>query len=418
MKMKKLTKFLAMTLAVVTLTASLSACGTDSGNKDANAPAEENVAPDPDAAGGDENKGAADSEEANNAGDNEGNEGGEDSAPTGDGFKIGYNYFGSGSYALLSLANNSKFVIEACGGEAVGMDDEFNVEKIVQDVENLISSGCEGLIIWLPAESMYETVADICANAKVPFVLNDKIPSDPAIVEKLINNEYFAGAVAPANAEYGSILGQWAVDQGFKKCLISGPAAGDVTDTPRIEAFRKVFEEAGGTVVDELHADSADAALPQCENALTANPDVDLVYGSGSDFGIAACQALQNMQLNAKVITSGLDTEALNLLEDGTYMQVVNGDYWVCGTFAAVILQNYLSGNPLKDADGKPIWIDNVMPFSVPAEEYDLYKQCFLDSSCYSEEEINAMIGITYDEFVEIVNSYSLDERLKANGYK
>lgn len=50
MKMKKLTKFLAMTLAVVTLTASLSACGTDSGNKDANAPAEENVAPDPDAA--------------------------------------------------------------------------------------------------------------------------------------------------------------------------------------------------------------------------------------------------------------------------------------------------------------------------------------------------------------------------------
>lgn len=413
--MKRMTKFLALALAAVTLTASLTACGGGNSNtgSDANAPVEENVAPDPDAGSteGDTNDDAEAPADA--AGDE-----GEASAPSKDGFKIGYNYFGSGSYALLSLANNSKVVIEACGGEAVGMDDEFNVEKIVQDVENMISSGCQGLIIWLPAESMYETVAEICANAKVPFVLNDKIPSDPAIIEKLMANEYFAGAIAPANAEYGSILGQWAVDQGFKTCLISGPAAGDVTDTPRIEAFREVFEGAGGTIVDELHADSADAALPQCENALTANPDVDLVYGSGSDFGIAACQALQNMQLNAKVVTSGLDTEALNLLEDGTYMQVVNGDYWVCGTFAAAILQNYLAGNPLKDADGNPIWIDNVMPFSVPAEEYDLYKQCFLENNCYSNEEINAMIGITYDEFVEIVNNYSLDERLKANGYK
>lgn len=404
--MKKMTRFLALALAVVTLTASLAACGdsTEGTSGDQKTPTEDNkednTPADQDAAGDEDNKG------------------GDDATPAGDGFKIGYNYFGSGSYALLSLANNSKVVIEACGGEAVGMDDEFNVEKIIQDIENMISSGCDGLIIWLPAEPMIEQVANLCAEKKVPFVLNDKIPSDPAIKEKLMANEYFAGAIAPANAEYGTLLGQWAVDNGFKTCLISGPAAGDVTDTPRIEAFREVFEGAGGKIVDELHADSADAALPQCENALTANQDVDLVYGSGSDFGIAGCQALQNMQMDAKVVTSGLDTKALDLLKDGTYMQVVNGDFWVCGTFSAVILQNFLEGNPLKDAEGNPIWIDNVMPFSVPAEEYDLYKQCFLDNNCYSDEEIKSMIGITYDEFVEIVNSYSLDERLKANGYK
>ena len=28
--------------------------------------------------------------------------------------------------------------------------DDFQVDKIVQDIENLISAGCDGLVIWLP----------------------------------------------------------------------------------------------------------------------------------------------------------------------------------------------------------------------------------------------------------------------------
>ena len=231
-------------------------------------------------------------------------------------------------------------------------------------------------------------------------------------------NEYFAGAVSPANAVYGEMLADYALAQGWTKCFISGPSAGDPSDTPRIEAFRAKFEGAGGTVYTETHADSADAALPQIENALTAYPDIDFVYGSGSDYGIAACQALQNMGIDAKVLTSGLDSEALDLLQDGTYMEVVNGDYWVCGTYAALILQNYLDGNPLKDADGNAIWIDDVQPFEVPADQFDLYKQCFLDNPCYSAEELQSMSGISYDDFVAKLHSYSLDERLEANGYK
>lgn len=336
-------------------------------------------------------------------------------------YKIGYNYFGSGSYALLTLANNSKLVIDAFGNEAMAMDDEFNVEKIVQDIENMISSGVDGLIIWLPAESLYLTVADMCKEAKIPFVLNDKIPSDPEIIKALHENEYFAGAIAPANAVYGEMLANYALDQGWTKCFISGPSAGDPSDTPRIEAFREVFEGAGGTVYTETHADSADAALPQIENALTAYPDIDFVYGSGSDYGIAACQALENMGVDAKVLTSGLDSQALELLQDGTYMQVVNGDYWVCGMYAAVILQNYLDGTPLKDADGKAVWVDDVQPFEVPADKFELYKEHFLDNYCYSTEEIQQMSGkynpdFNYDAFIKAVHSYSLDERLKAAG--
>ena len=37
----------------------------------------------------------------------------------GEGFKVGYNYFGAGSYALLSLANNSDYAIAHMGDRII-----------------------------------------------------------------------------------------------------------------------------------------------------------------------------------------------------------------------------------------------------------------------------------------------------------
>lgn len=334
-------------------------------------------------------------------------------------FTIGYNYFGSGSYALLSLANNSQVVIDAFGNKSVSMDDEFSVEKIIQDVENMISTGVDGLIIWLPVESLYLTVAKMCEDAKVPFVLNDKIPSDESIVAELKANPYFAGAIAPANAVYGQAIADYAISQGLKTCIISSSGVGDASDTPRLDAFKEAFSAAGGEVLTELHADAADAAQGQIEDALVANPDPDFVYGTGSDFGIAAVSALENAGNDrAIVLTSGLDKAALELLGTSS-MKMVNGDFWVCGMLSAVVLQNYLDGTPLKDANGEPVWIDNVMPFEVPSEKYDLYQKFFLDEYCYSADEIKQMSGKTnpdfnYDAFLQVIADYSLDNRLIA----
>lgn len=334
-------------------------------------------------------------------------------------FKIGYNYFGSGSYALLSLANNSKIVIDAFGNESISMDDEFSVEKIIQDVENMISSGVDGLIIWLPAPSMYLTLSDMCLKAKVPFVLNDKIPADSEIKEALLANPYFAGAVSPANSVYGDAIAEYALTNNLKTCIITSSGVGDPSDTPRLEAFKKAFLAGGGEILSELHATRSDEAQGQIEDALIANPDPDFVYGTGSDFGIAAVSALENAQnTRAVVVTSGLDKQALTLLGNSP-LKMVNGDFWICGMLSAVVLQNYLDGTPLKDADGNAVWIDNVMPYEVPAEKYDLYQKFFLDESCFSPEEIRHMSGkynpdFNYDAFLKLIADYSLDNRLIA----
>lgn len=392
----KLKKLFALGLAATTVMASMAACGGTSATTESTSGADTSAVSDS-AASGDTTAS-------------------ESSSSTGTGkYKIGYNYFGPGSYALTTLADNQQFVIDAFGNESQSISDDFQVDKIVQDIENLISSGCDGLIIWLPADNLYQTVIDICTEAKVPFVFADKVPSDEALKESLMSNEYFAGAVGPANAEYGTLIADYALAQGYKSCIISTGAQGDPTDTPRIEAFTEAFEAGGGTVEQVVYTDSQDNIQPYTENALIACPDVDFVYGTGSDYGIGAVAAAQNQGLDTKVLTSGLDSGALDLLVEGSNMEFVNGDFWVSGTMATVLLQNYLDGNPIKDADGNAVWVDDIMPFEVSADQYADFKATFIDSDFYSTEEIQAMSGITYDEFMNIIDSYSLEERTAAH---
>ncbi len=332
------------------------------------------------------------------------------------GAKIGVNCFGSSSYALLTLANNSKNVWEAYGDDVTVSDDNFQVDKIVQDVENMISSGVQGLGIWLPADNLYEQVAELCEENKVPFVLVDKIPTDEAIAETIKANPYFAGAVSPANAVYGEQIAKFAEDQGWESCIISSSSIGDPSDTPRLDAFKETFT---GDIAAELHADAADAAQGQIEDALVANPDVDFIYGTGSDFGVAGVNVLDNQgNTDIAVVTSGLDSSAVTALSNGQ-LALLSGDNWISGTLAAVLLQNWVDGNPIKDADGNVPYITDIQPFTLTPEQCDLFTKVFIDNFCYTDDELQAMrtsvnADFGYDAFMKVASDFSFEERAKA----
>ena len=338
------------------------------------------------------------------------------SSASGDGFQIGINVFGSSSYALLTLANNTQKTFEAYGDGVTVSDDNFQVDKIVQDIENMIASGVDGLAVWLPADNLYETVSEKCEEAKVPFVLVDKIPSDESIKETLLENPYFVGAVAPANADYGSQMAEYALDQGWKTCITSSSALGDPTDQPRLDAFKEAFEAGGGKIVAELHSDSSDKIQPDLEDALVANPDVDFIYGTGSDFGNGAVAAKDNSGLSdIPILTSGLDSQAVDYLEQGE-ITLLTGDNWEAGILAAIVLQNYLEGNQLKDADGNVPYIEDIQPFSITPDQCNLFKEVFINNFAYTDDELQSYVGsdFTYDDLVNLDKNFSFKERANA----
>lgn len=330
--------------------------------------------------------------------------------------KIGYNYFAAGDYALDTLANNTSHVIEACGYEAIGVCDNGSLDQLVTDVENMIAAGCDGLILWIPNDSLFLSVADICEAAKVPFVLYDKAPVDKTITEKLETYSTYYGAAAPDNYSYGVQMAEFVIEQDYKSCFILASGVGDASGTPRIEGLTDIFEAAGGKIVGVSHTDDSNQAVTQAEDMYLAHTDVDFIMATGaSTFGSAALEILQRYSdENMKIITADFDETMLLSMKKDDYVQFLIGDFLVAGSYAAAIMCNYLEGTPLRDADGSAPYIDMIPAFSIPVEEMDLFSEYIAGDNIYSEEECQAMMGLSLDEFVnDIVLQYSLENRLQ-----
>lgn len=345
----------------------------------------------------------------------------DEAAAEGEGFTVGYNFFGAGSFALLSLANNSEYAIKQLGDTPMSTNDNFQVEQIIADIENLCNAGCDGVLIWLPVPDLYPVVAEICAKYEVPFVFNDKVP-DEEMHAALSENPFYVGAVGADNPAYGEAIADYAIEQGYTSVLIATATLGDPTDTPRLEAFKEKFEAAGGEILDTLNCENIDDATSKIENSLIVN-DPDFIYGTGSDFGIAAVNALNNQDMleDVAVLTSGLDSQAVEYrMEDK--IDFLNGDFWACGYYATILLEAYLHGNQMLDADGNIPYVNNVQPFLFTPEDYELYQQIFLNEdpemTPYLPEETKAFVEGSYDDLLAAMQSYSIEERAAAHGLK
>ena len=77
-------------------------------------------------------------------------------------------------------------------------------------------------------------------------------------------------------------------------------------------------------------------------------------------------------------------------------------------------MEAYLHGNQILDEEGNVPLIDDIMPFEVKPEQYDLYKAVFLDNPVYTQEETQALVNGTYEDFINAVYSYNLEERAAA----
>ena len=66
---------------------------------------------------------------------------------------------------------------------------------------------------------------------------------------------------------YGKKIAEYAIEQGWKTCVVTTSAEGDTSDQPRYDALKEAFEAAGGTILATVNNDSTDVSLENVRNA-------------------------------------------------------------------------------------------------------------------------------------------------------
>lgn len=331
-------------------------------------------------------------------------------------YKIGFNNYLKGFYALDILENNAKFAAVSFNDEFDPVNDEAKTEKVVQNVQNLISSGVKGIVFFGIVDTLFPVISQKCEQAKVPFVIYDHLPTDSTLAT-LRKNPYFVGAVGEHDYDAGYPIGEYAGKAGLKKAILVTGKRGDTTHEARVKGFTDAFKKAGGNVVDVGWGCSTLAdAVQKTEDLLTAHPDIDTIYGTGGDFGLGALQALKkHPNVKAKVYITDLDPNVLTGLSTGD-VAAANGAHWVNASFATALLQNYLSGHKLKDKDGNAP-VATVPILVLPANQEKLYQKFWIDNQPFTASELKNLCyqwnnKITFDSFQKVLTNYSIKERL------
>ena len=343
------------------------------------------------------------------------------SAPAegGAGRTIGINNFFMGGYALDILVTSCRQVTDICGDTLQVANDEGNVEKIVADLENFIASGVDAILWWGLLPTNFAVGPQKAEAAGVPIAFFDKIPDPGEQSESIQAMKMFAGGVGNSDYIGGRNMGEYAVSLGCKKALIAGAEIGDTTHDPRIQGFTEVFEAAGGQVLNVFRGNAGADATTALDNLINAYPEADCVFGSGGDYALAAISVCNTYGLdNIKVLAVDISPDLLPYLVDGS-LAAGCGAHWVSGMFTAIMLENYLDGMPMVNADGVVDIIRTTPLIVIPAEMADLYERFWIDEFPFEEDEIKAMLyrynpNVTLADIQQAVESYSVEGRLLA----
>lgn len=338
-----------------------------------------------------------------------------------DTYVIGYNNWGQGVYALDLIEQKGRYVNELYGNQFDAYNDEFKADKLQTDIQNMISSGVDGIMFFGVVDTAILNVANMCADAEVPFVIFDQIPVKEDMIATLEENPFYVGSIGVNNSTMGKNMGELAASEGNQTALILGGAVGDPVHDMRVAGFTETFEANGGTVLNVGRGTDPSEAVTKMDDLLAANADADCVYALTGDFASGALTALENKGItDMKVYASDVDSITLDNIASGV-VEMGDGGSPLCTYLAAIMLQNYLDGHAFQTAEGKAPYINYSPIFFIGAEEAPQYKEYLVNGELMTDNQIMSLTwrynpDIDFETFETFMTSFSMDTMIAAHG--
>ena len=200
----------------------------------------------------------------------------------------------------------------AAGAKVLLLDSKLSVETQANQMDDLLAQKVNG-IAFMPNDSVaVQSLVDKVEAAGVPIVaaavpVGDplKNPVDyayPKLTALVSTNDVIAGHVAGVYA--ASVLGK---DKEIQIAVVEG-APGFAGVQQRQQGFETALKEAGikfKIVSSQPSNWTPESGETICQNAITANPDVEVIYSHADDMALGCAKAIKAAGSKARLIATG-----------------------------------------------------------------------------------------------------------------
>jgi ribose transport system substrate-binding protein len=213
----------------------------------------------------------------------------------------------------VATAKGFEAEAKAAGVKTIVLDPQGSVEKQGNAIDDLIAQKVDA-IGFLPLDSVVaQSFVDRLSDKGIPVVAVALQVGDPT--KRDLRSVYpgLSALVAPDDVVEGEqaaklALGLLPKDRAAKIAIIEG-APGYAVVEQRIAGFKKGLNDAGQKF-DVLGSQPSnwtpESGQSICQNFLTANPDLDLIFSEADDMAIGCARAISALGSQTKLIaTSG-----------------------------------------------------------------------------------------------------------------
>ena len=210
------------------------------------------------------------------------------------------------------LVNGFQEKAAAKGAKVILLDPKLSMETQANQIDDLLNQKVDG-IAFMPNDSVaVQALVDKVAAAGVPIVASAVPVGDPNknAVDYVYPN--LNALISTQDVEAGHVAGVYAAsvlpkDREVKIAVVEG-APGFAVVKQRQDGFEAALKEAGikYKIVSSQPSDWTPGSGERiCQNAVTANPDLDMVFSHADDMALGCGKAIIAAGSKARLIATG-----------------------------------------------------------------------------------------------------------------
>ena len=210
------------------------------------------------------------------------------------------------------LADGFTAAVEAAGDKAIVLDSKMAMDTQANQFDDLMGQKVDGIAFMANDSVAVMALVDKIAEAGIPIVAAAVPVGDPNVNAVDYAYPNLNALVSTQDVIAGHVAGVYAAsvlpkDREVKIAVVEG-APGFAVVTQRQQGFEAALTESGINfkIVSSQPSDwTPDSGESICANALTANPDLDVIFSHADDMALGCGKAIAAAGSKARLIATG-----------------------------------------------------------------------------------------------------------------
>lgn len=341
-------------------------------------------------------------------------------------FTIGFPFLtNSTEPTVVSIVNNIQTAVEAAGGELIVVNTDFTADGLINNINDLISRGVDGIVFMPAADSMLPTVDQLCTKAGIPYTTIFRNINDVQIKAQILASEYYAGGCYEDDVTCAHNVTKTLAEMGVTNICVINIAKGDSSSDLRDQGIANGAKETGINILNTTYGLFQQTDMTKTvESFIAAYPEMDGIiiagtYCQGALPILEKSLADHNLSGKVKVGRIDFDSSMGDYLKNGSFHVAYGGQQQIDPLLSSLILVNRVMGTPL--ADKPSILQVNYLKLTTYEQSQDFLTYFVGNTPVFSTDEIKANLlkafnpNVDESAFMQTINTFSIDDVASRN---